>query len=284
MLASKPIVQKLKAEIREEAERRARGGAPPGLAVILAGSDGPSKAYALSKESAARSLGIAFTLHRFGDGAEEAEITARIRELNSDPAVHGVMLELPLPKRLNAARVIAAIDPDKDVDGVTAESRGRLLQGRLDETLLPVTPLSCLTLIESAGIDIAGKNVAVVGRGETVGLPLAVLLIKRSATVTVCHSKTADLKGVLKRSDVVVTAAGQAGMIKADMLSQGQAVIDAGITVLPDGTLAGDVEKRAAEAVSWLTPVPGGVGSLTVTLLMKNLLKAMGLQGAGRAA
>jgi methylenetetrahydrofolate dehydrogenase (NADP+)/methenyltetrahydrofolate cyclohydrolase len=283
MLSSKPIVEKFKEEIKAEADALKAEGIDPMLAVVAAGWDGPSKAYALAKEKTCYSLGIAFSLNVFEADVEEDRLLSAIDTLNEDPAVHGIMLELPLPRHIDALKVASRILQEKDVDGVGPVNRGLLLLGKLDQALLPVTPLSCLTLIESAGAEIQGKNAAVVGRGETVGLPLTVMLIKRSATATVCHSKTKDLAEVLRKSDIVVAATGQAGLIKGDMLREGQIVVDAGITVGEDGKLKGDVDPSASEVVSYLTPVPGGVGSLTVMLLLKNLFKAIGLQRKGGA-
>ncbi|MDR2340396.1 MAG: bifunctional 5,10-methylenetetrahydrofolate dehydrogenase/5,10-methenyltetrahydrofolate cyclohydrolase [Deltaproteobacteria bacterium] len=282
MLASKPIVQKFKEGIQKDVEDLKLKGTEPMLATVIAGWDGPSKAYALSKEKTCHALGINFSLNVYDHNVTEDRLLDAIATLNEDGSVHGIMLELPLPKHIDSYRVTSAIRPNKDVDGITPENRGLLLMGKLDKALLPVTPLSCLTLIESSEVDVAGKNVAIIGRGETVGLPLTVLLIKRSATVTVCHSRTKDLDDIVRHSDIVVAATGQAGLVKKSMLSAGQVVIDAGISVLPDGKITGDVENGASEVVSYLTPVPGGVGSLTVMLLLRNLFKAIGLQN-GRA-
>ncbi|MDR2199084.1 MAG: bifunctional 5,10-methylenetetrahydrofolate dehydrogenase/5,10-methenyltetrahydrofolate cyclohydrolase [Deltaproteobacteria bacterium] len=278
ILQSKQIVQKLKEEIKAEALALKERGTELKLATILAGGDEPSRAYAMSKKKACESLGISFSLETFPDDVSEDILLNTINSLNADPLVTGIMLELPLPKTIDPVRVSAAIKPEKDVDGVTPVNRGLLLLGRLEESLLPVTPQSCVALIDSTGTDLKGKDVALIGRGETVGLPLMVLLIKRSATVTVCHSKTKDLTEKVKKADIVVTATGQKGLVKKDMLSPGQIVIDAGITVLPDGKIVGDVEKGAAEVVSHISPVPGGVGSLTVVLLLKNLIKGAKLQ------
>ncbi|MDR2459285.1 MAG: bifunctional 5,10-methylenetetrahydrofolate dehydrogenase/5,10-methenyltetrahydrofolate cyclohydrolase [Deltaproteobacteria bacterium] len=279
MLSSKSIVAAFKLEIQEKNQLSSQKGYVPTLTAIIVGEDGPSMAYALSKEKSCKNLGINFSLKAFDANISQEMLIGEIQKLNRDQNVHGIMLELPLPKGIDGYKVTSAIDPQKDVDGVTPVNRGLLLMGKLNEALLPVTPLSCITLIESANADISGKSIAVVGRGETVGLPLAVLLIKRSATVTVCHSKTKDLREILKSSDIVVAATGHAGLIKPDMLTHGQIVIDAGITVLPGGSIVGDVDPLAAEIVSYLTPVPGGVGALTVMLIIKNLFKAMSIQG-----
>ncbi|MDR2340237.1 MAG: bifunctional 5,10-methylenetetrahydrofolate dehydrogenase/5,10-methenyltetrahydrofolate cyclohydrolase [Deltaproteobacteria bacterium] len=275
ILASRHEVERLYGEISAEAGALRAEGTKPSLATILVGGSGPSMAYARAKEKACGKLGIDFRLREYGETESDAEIVSGIKKLNQDSSVHGIMLELPLPKQIDPFKVASSISHLKDVDGITPMNRGLLFMGKLDLALLPVTPLSCMTLIDGTGVDVKGKEVAIVGRGETVGLPLAVLLIKRSATVTICHSKTKGLREVVRKSDIVVTATGQPGLITTDMLSPGQMVIDAGVSVLPDGRLAGDVDPRASEVVGWLSPVPGGVGSLTVALLLKNLLKAI---------
>jgi methylenetetrahydrofolate dehydrogenase (NADP+)/methenyltetrahydrofolate cyclohydrolase len=278
ILSSKSIVERFKKEILAKVSMLKNGGITPSLTVIFVGSDGPSKAYVLSKEKTCKTLGVNFSLKEYDNNVKEEELIKDIVFLNHDSSVHGIILELPLPKTINAFNVSKVIDPQKDVDGITPINRGLLLMGRIDDTLLPVTPLSCITLIDNVIGDLSGKKVAIIGRGETVGLPLAVLLIKKSATVTVCHTKTKNLKAILKNSDIIVSATGKQGLVKAYMLSPGQIVIDAGITVLDDGRLIGDVESAASEVVAYITPVPGGVGSLTVTLLLKNLLKAIELK------
>ncbi|MDR2461585.1 MAG: bifunctional 5,10-methylenetetrahydrofolate dehydrogenase/5,10-methenyltetrahydrofolate cyclohydrolase [Deltaproteobacteria bacterium] len=278
ILESKPIVSRIKEEIKNEVNKLKDIGITPRLVTVLVGGDAPSMTYAQSKEKSCKALGIDFALELYKDNVPEDKIIETIQALNIDPFIHGIMLELPLPKHIDSYNVTSAIYPKKDVDGVTPVNRGLLLMGRLDEALVPVTPLSCLTLIESTNVEIKGKNVAIIGRGPTVGLPLTLLLIKKNTTVTVCHSQTKNLANVVKNADIVVAATGQAGLVKVDMLSPGQIVIDAGISVLPDGKLKGDVEEGAADVVDFLSPVPGGVGSLTVTLLLKNLIKAISLQ------
>jgi methylenetetrahydrofolate dehydrogenase (NADP+)/methenyltetrahydrofolate cyclohydrolase len=252
-------------------------GLEPKLGVILAGDGGPSKAYALSKKKLAASLGIAMELVLLPASARESEIVDSINKFNRDPLTRGILLELPLPPGVNQTEVLSRVDHAKDVDGSHPLNRGKLLRGDLESALLPVTPLSCLALLESAAIPLKGQRVTVVGRGETVGLPLAALLIKKDATVTVCHSRTVNLKEEIRRADIVVSATGKAGLIQAGDLREGQVVLDAGINVLPDGSIVGDVSPTAREVVAYLSPVPGGVGTLTTILIMKNLLKAMRL-------
>jgi methylenetetrahydrofolate dehydrogenase (NADP+)/methenyltetrahydrofolate cyclohydrolase len=197
-----------------------------------------------------------------------------------DANVHGILVELPLPKHLKKEEVMEAIDPKKDVDGVHPVNRGYLLGGQEHLALVPATPLSCIALMERAGIALRGKKVTLVGRGDTVGRPLASLLIKRDATITVCHTKTVDLAGECKRGEIVVAAAGAAGLVTKDMIAPGTVVIDAGINPTPDGKgICGDVTADVEEVAKAMTPVPGGVGSLTTTIIMQNLLKAVKLQG-----
>jgi methylenetetrahydrofolate dehydrogenase (NADP+)/methenyltetrahydrofolate cyclohydrolase len=277
-LSSKDIVNKFKQEIKASLNELKSQNINPTLSALICGWDGPSKAYALSKEKTCRDLGIDFDLNVFKDDMAQGELQDAISTLNEDPSVHGIILELPLPKHLDAFKAASQINPQKDVDGITPFNRGLLLMGRFKECLIPVTPLSCLTLLEETGEDLTGKVATIVGRGETVGLPLSVLLIKKHATVTVCHSKTLNLKDIVSKSDIVVAATGKASLITKDMLTGKQIVIDAGITVLPNGKVVGDVDKEASETAKYLSPVPGGVGSLTVTLILKNLFKAVGLQ------
>ena len=200
--------------------------------------------------------------------------------MNADKNVHGILVELPLPKEIQKENVMNRIDPKKDVDGVHPVNRGYLLGGQEHLALVPATPLACIELIQRSGLDLKGKRVTLVGRGDTVGRPLASLLIKRDATITVCHTKTLDLAGTVKTAEIVVAAAGFPKLVQGNMLAPGQTVIDAGINQLPDGSLCGDVDTEAATPiVRAITPVPGGVGSLTTTVIMQNLLKAVELQG-----
>jgi methylenetetrahydrofolate dehydrogenase (NADP+)/methenyltetrahydrofolate cyclohydrolase len=278
ILSSKQIVEKFKEEIKAELKELRAEGSDPTLAAVICGWDGPSKAYALSKEKACQNLGMNFSLNVFNENITEGELMEAIWTLNNDPGVHGILLELPLPRHISAFKAASAIKAEKDVDGIGPVNRGLLLMGNLEEALIPVTPLSCLKLIEHTGVDLSGLAATIIGRGETVGLPLSVLLIKKHATVTVCHSKTKKLKDIVRKSDIVVAATGRPSLITKDMLSEGQIVIDAGISVLADGKISGDVEKDAADIVAYLSPVPGGVGSLTVSLILKNVFKALKLQ------
>jgi methylenetetrahydrofolate dehydrogenase (NADP+)/methenyltetrahydrofolate cyclohydrolase len=258
-------------------------GINPTLGVIFAGSNSASKSYTLSKAKLGEKLGIKLDIVFFPDDVPSQTLISQIELFNNSPSVQGILIELPLPSSVNVAEVLSTLDPLKDVDGAHPLNRGRLLRGELEDTLLPVTPLSCLALLASVGISPAGKKITVVGRGETVGLPLAVLCLKKDATVTICHTRTPNLCEAVQNADILLTAAGSPGLITPQMLHPSQAVIDCGIYFLPDGTLSGDVSPEASKIVSYLSPVPGGVGSLTSVFIFTNLLKAIRLQEkAGR--
>lgn len=276
-----PVAKAMREEIAAQAgELKASKGIQPKLAVVLVGDDEASRVYAQSKEKVGEKMGIKVELHIRPATTGEAEVIKLVDELNADKDVHGILVELPLPKSIHKENVMNRIDPKKDVDGVHPVNRGYLLGGQEQLALVPATPLSCVELIQRSGVELKGKRVTLVGRGDTVGRPLASLLIKRDATVTVCHTKTVDLAGTVKNAEIVVAAAGFPKLVKAEMLSPGQTVIDAGINQMEDGSLCGDVDTEpAAQIVRAITPVPGGVGSLTTTVIMQNLLKAIKLQG-----
>ena len=273
-----PVAKAMREEIA--AQVKGLGNIQPKLAVVLVGDDEASHVYAQSKIKVGEQMGISVEVHLRPADTPEDDVLGFIDQLNADKAVHGILVELPLPKTIQKERVMNRLDPLKDVDGVHPINRGYLLGGQEHLALVPATPLACIELIQRSGLDLKGKRVTLVGRGDTVGRPLASLLIKRDATITVCHTKTADLAGTIKAAEIVVAAAGFPKLVKADMLAPGQTVIDAGINQLPDGSLLGDVDtEAAAEVVRAITPVPGGVGSLTTTVIMQNLLKAVELQG-----
>jgi len=203
----------------------------------------------------------------------QEELMACIRNLNVDPAVHGILVQLPLPKHLDSARVLEAVSPAKDVDGFHAENMGALLAGA--PRLVPCTPAGVMRLLEHAGVPVAGQRAVVIGRSNIVGKPLALLLLQKDATVTICHSKTRDLAAVAKQADILVAAIGRAKLVTAAMVKPGACVIDVGVNRLPDGSLAGDVDFSAVRDVAgWITPVPGGVGPMTIAMLLENCLKA----------
>ncbi|WP_088187274.1 tetrahydrofolate dehydrogenase/cyclohydrolase catalytic domain-containing protein [Desulfosporosinus sp. FKA] len=280
LLDGKAVAKVLKEEIREEIVQWKEKGIQPKLAVILVGDDPASVVYARSKQKVSESLGMAFELFVMSGSTPEAEVLAQIEKLNQDQNVHGIMIELPLPKGIAKEKIMAAVRPDKDVDGVHPINRGYILSG--EEGLFPATPQSCIELLVRSGVQIAGKHVVIVGRGETVGKPLVFLILKHNATVTICHSKTPDLGAFTRQADIVIAAVGRAKLIKKDMIKQGAIVVDAGINETPEG-ICGDVDFEAVKEVADLiSPVPGGVGSLTTALIMRNVLKGIVLQGGKR--
>lgn len=274
-----PIANEIRAELSLEIDKCKSLGYIPRLSVLLAGNDPGSVWYAESKVKIGDKLGVKVELVRFAEDAREEELIRHIAALNEDSTVHGILVELPLPKHINKAKVMNAISPLKDVDGVTAVNRGYVMGGQDNLALVPATPMSCIELIERSGVNLKGKKVTLVGRGDTVGRPLASLLISRDATITVCHTKTVNLAEECRKAEIIVAAAGRAHLVTADMVSEGTVVIDAGINELDDGTFTGDVDYEAVkEKASAITPVPGGVGSLTTTVIMANTIKALKLQ------
>lgn len=277
VIDGKAVAATIREEVKVEVAVLKQHGVNPKMAVILAGDDPASVLYARSKEKACRNSGIDFELHRFAETASEEEVLSKLGELSKDPAVHGIMVELPLPRHMNKERVMIAVDPAKDVDGINPINRGRMFTKK--EGLFPVTPQSCIEIMKRHGITLEGKSVCLVGRGDTVGKPLIFLLLNENATVTVCHTRTKDLGKHTRAADIVVAAAGKASLITKDMVSPGSIVVDAGINDV-NGKTVGDVDYAAvAEVAAAITPVPGGVGSLTTALIQKNLLKAIKLQG-----
>jgi len=274
--------KKVAASIREEnkaevAELRARGIAPK-LAVILAGDDPASVVYARSKEKACANVGIDFELFAMSGSTPEDELVALIEKLNKDDNVHGIMIELPLPKGMSKQRVLETVLPLKDVDGVHPINRGYILSN--SEGLFPATPQSCIEIMLRSGIEIKGKHAVLVGRGETVGKPLVFMMLNQNATVTICHTRTKDLAYHTRQADIIIAAVGRAKMITADMVKPGAIVVDAGINEVEGGGICGDVDFENVEKVAGaISPVPGGVGSLTTVLIQKNVLKAIKLQG-----
>ena len=280
LIKGMPIANKIREEIVARVEELKYKSLTPKLAVIMVGDDEASVVYARSKEMVGAKLGIEVELTVKSANTSEKNVLALIDQLNMDKNIHGILVELPLPKHIGKETVMTRLDPKKDVDGVHPVNRGYLLGGQEDLALIPATPLACVELLARAGVDLTGKRVALVGRGDTVGRPLASLLIKRNATITVCHTRTVDIPSITRSSEIVVVAAGRAGLVTGDMLSTGQVVIDAGINAKDGGGIIGDVDFEAAEKiVKAITPVPGGVGSLTSTIIMNNLIKAVVLQG-----
>ncbi len=278
LIDGKAVAAKIREEVSAEVAQLREQGIIPKLAVILVGDDPASVVYAKSKQTASNKVGIEFELFTMPATTQEEEVISLIERLNGDQAVHGIMIELPLPKHLSKERVMSAVDPKKDVDGVHPINRGYILSG--EEGLFPATPQSCIEIMLRSGIEISGKHAVIVGRGETVGKPLVFLILKHNATVTVCHSRTPDLGYFTRQADIVIAAVGKAKMIKGDMIKPGAVVVDAGINEI-EGGICGDVDfESAKEAAGAITPVPGGVGSLTTVLIFKNVLKGIRLQQA----
>lgn len=277
-----PIAKVIREEITKNVEELKGKGVQPKLAVLLVGDDEASVVYAQSKQKVGANLGVEVDLQVMAADTSQDTVLQQIQGWNDDPDVHGILVELPLPKHLSKEAVMEAVAPKKDVDGVHPMNRGYLLGGQEHLALVPATPLACIALMERAGIELKGKKVTLVGRGDTVGRPLASLLIKRDATITVCHTKTVDVAAECKNGEIVVAAAGFAGLVTKDMIAPGTVVIDAGINPTPDGkSICGDVTPDVEEVAKAMTPVPGGVGSLTTTIIMENVLKAIKLQGLG---
>ena len=274
LINGKLVSSEIRAKIADDvASFKAQSGFAPGLAVVIVGSNPASLVYVRNKAKACHEVGITSFEIALPEDVSEAELLARIVELNNDPAVHGILVQLPLPAHINEERVINSIDPKKDVDAFHTENVGRIMIGNY--TFLPCTPAGIIDLLDYYGIDISGKKCVVIGRSNIVGKPMAHLLLERNGTVTVCHSRTRELADEVKRADVLVVAIGRAEFVKADMVKPGAVVIDVGINRCADGKLVGDVEfASVSEVASYITPVPGGVGPMTITTLLKNTLQA----------
>ncbi|MBK7424755.1 MAG: bifunctional methylenetetrahydrofolate dehydrogenase/methenyltetrahydrofolate cyclohydrolase FolD [Propionivibrio sp.] len=269
--------QKLRAGFKLKAEELAAQGVRPGLAVILVGEDAASQVYVRNKVNACAQAGIHSEKYTYAPDVAPQVVFDKIAELNADPKIHGILVQLPLPGHFDADAVLEAIAPAKDVDGFRAENVGALMQGQ--PCFIPCTPYGAMKFFEEAGISLKGKEAVVVGRSNIVGKPMAMLLMHAGATVTVCHSQTRDLKAHCLRADILVAAIGKAKMITGDMIKPGAVVIDVGINRIqegPDaGKLCGDVDfESAREVASFITPVPGGVGPMTITMLLANTLES----------
>jgi len=274
ILDGKAVAQAVRQTVKAGvASFRTRHGQAPGLATVLVGDDPVSRIYVNTKEKACREVGIQSFGYRLPATATAAEVLALIAELNARPDVHGVLIQLPLPPHLAGERLIESLAPEKDVDALHPLNHGRLLLGQ--EGLRPCTPLGVMRLLDETGVLLKGKKAVVIGRGMLVGKPVALMLLERHATVTCCHSYTKDLALEVRAADVVVPAVGHPEVIKGAWIKEGAVVIDVGISRLPDGSLKGDVEFAAAkERAAFITPVPGGVGPMTVAMLLANTLKA----------
>lgn len=282
ILDGKVVAQAVRAEAARAVDALRARGVVPGLATVLVGDDPASRVYVGSKERACTEIGMQSIGQRLPATTRTAELVAVVQELNSRSDVHGILVQLPLPEGIDTDAVIQAIDPRKDVDGLTAISQGRLLAGL--PGLRPCTPRGIMRLLAETGIALAGAHAVVVGRSLLVGKPVALLLLEQHATVTMCHSRTRDLAATVRAADVVVAAVGRPEMIRGDWIKEGAIVIDVGINRLATGKLVGDVEFTAArEHAAWITPVPGGVGPMTVAMLLANTVAAA-TDGAREAA
>ena len=267
------LSQRIRADVALRAAALTARGVKPGLAVILVGDDAASAVYVRNKVKACHDNGLHSVLERYSATMSQAELIARIATLNADAAIHGILVQMPLPKHLDPHRVIEAIAPAKDVDGFSVQSAGELMSGL--PGLRPATPLGCMKMLESTGVPIRGQHAVVIGRSNTVGKPMALLLLQAHATVTVCHSATPDLARHTRQADIVVAAVGRRHTLTADMVKPGAIVIDVGINRNEAGKLCGDVDyDEVREVAGWISPVPGGVGPMTITMLLLNTLQA----------
>lgn len=273
LLNGKELAQKLQQEMTQEVIALKEKGLQPGLAVILVGEDPASQVYVRNKERAANNIGMYSVVYRLPETTSEADLIAKIEELNQDDKIHGILVQLPLPKHINEDLVLDTIAPEKDVDGFHPMNLGNLFAGK--PTMIPCTPAGIMELIKLSGLDLAGKNAVIIGRSNIVGKPMAHLLLQANATVTICHSKTKDLPKVAKQADVLVVAIGRANFVTADFVKEGAVVIDVGINRDENNKLTGDVKfDEVAPLTSYITPVPGGVGPMTITMLMRQTIEA----------
>ena len=273
IIDGKTIAQEVRAEWKVRADALKARGITPGLAVIIVGEDPASKVYVANKVKACAELGLHSEHIVMAVDTPEAVLLAKIAELNSDPKIHGILVQLPVPKHIDTNKVLEAISPNKDVDGFHPMNVGALVTGNL--RFAPCTPYGAMKLLEKCGVSIEGKHAVVVGRSNIVGKPMALILLQHNATVTICTSKTVDLAKYTRDADILVVATGKAKMITGDMIKPGAAVIDVGINRMPDGKLCGDVDfDSAKEVAGWITPVPGGVGPMTITMLVANTVQA----------
>ena len=273
ILDGKAVSLKVKESVKVRADELKKFGVEPTLAVVLVGEDKASQTYVRAKEKACNEYGIKSVAHRLSENTTQNELLALINVLNLDDSIHGILVQLPLPKHIDTNVVLAAIDPRKDVDGFHAVNVGKLVSGL--DGFVPCTPLGVMEILKEYGIDVAGLNAVVIGRSNIVGKPMANLLLNASATVTVTHSKTKNLKEICKNADLIVAAIGKPFFLKADMVKYGAVVVDVGINRLDDGRLVGDVDfDEVAPKCSYITPVPGGVGPMTIAMLLNNTILA----------
>jgi len=273
ILDGKQVAAEVQEEVKQEAAQLKEQGITPGLAVVLVGDNPASQVYVRNKHRACEEVGIYSEVHRLPADTTQAELLAKVQQLNSDPQIHGILVQLPLPDHIDEKAVIDSIAPAKDVDGFGPANVGNLVIG--DKCFYPCTPHGCMVLLEKTGIDPGGKKAVIVGRSNIVGKPMAMMLLARHATVTICHSRTKDLAAECRQADILVAAVGKAEMITGDMIKEGAVVIDVGINRVGEKKLVGDVHfASAVEKAGWITPVPGGVGPMTIAMLLKNTIEA----------
>ncbi len=273
LLDGKIMSQELRVRIAERVAALKEKGVVPGLAVILVGEDPASQIYVRNKEKGCEEVGMHSVAIRLSADTDQATLEGHIRALNADPAIHGILVQLPLPRHLDEAAALAVIVPEKDVDGFHVINSGKLLNGL--DGVVACTPKGAMEMIRRTGVNLSGKEAVVIGRSNIVGKPMAMLLLQANCTVTICHSRTADLAAHTRRADVLVAAVGKAKFITADMVKPGAIVIDVGINRLADGKVVGDVDFDAVKEVAdFITPVPGGVGRMTITMLLENTVEA----------
>ena len=273
LIDGKAIAAKVRGDIAEEVSRLKEQGISPCLAVILVGEDPASQVYVRNKEKACAQVGMLSEVYRMPESTTQEELLEKVRELAGRREVHGILVQLPLPKHIDESSVINAIPPEKDVDAFHPVNVGKIMMGDFD--FLPCTPAGVMRLLDECGIEVKGKECVVIGRSNIVGKPQAMLLLHRHGTVTICHSRTQNLKEVARRADILVVAIGRAKFVTADMVKPGAVVIDVGMNRNEAGKLCGDVDFENVEKVAgWITPVPGGVGPMTITMLLQNTIKA----------
>ena len=273
IIDGKSIAQQIRCEIKEETKQLIQQGVRPGLAVVIVGEDSASKVYVRNKIKGCEEVGFYSENYELPAETTEDELLGLIQKLNNDPAIHGILVQLPLPKHLDEYKVIAAIDPKKDVDAFHIQNVGKIMLGQYD--FLPCTPAGVMKLLEYSGIDVAGKDCVIVGRSNIVGKPQAMLMMHANATVQICHSKTKNLAEKTAAADILVVAIGKAKFITGDMIKEGAVVVDVGMDRDENGKLCGDVDFDSCfEKASYITPVPGGVGPMTITMLLYNTLSA----------
>jgi len=273
IIDGKIVAKTLRERIKEKVKVYQKRGIIPGLAVILVGEDPASQVYVRKKAEACQECGINSEVYKLDETTPEEEVIALIESLNQRKEIHGILVQLPLPRHIRPKVIIEAINPAKDVDGLHPINMGKLLSG--NPALIPCTPYGCMKLLESTGYVISGKNAVVIGRSDLVGKPIAALLLRENATVTICHSHTQNLAQITNKADILVVAVGKPHFVTGEMVKPGAFVLDVGINRLSTGKLTGDVDFCvAAEIAGWITPVPGGVGPMTITMLLENTLEA----------